>query len=80
MVYIGLRDVESQERKVLESLNIAAYYMSDVDRLGIQRVVEDSLARLDTGATSKIHLRQPSKVIKSFISLLFCCNCRKNMF
>ena len=63
MVYIGLRDVESQERKVLESLNIAAYYMSDVDRLGIQRVVEDSLARLDAEATSKIHLRQTSRVI-----------------
>ena len=60
MVYIGLRDVESQERKVLESLNIAAYYMADVDRLGIRQVVEESLARLDSAGTSKIHLRQPS--------------------
>ena len=64
MVYIGLRDVESQEREVLERLNIAAYYMSDVDRLGIQQVVLDSLARLDPAATRKIHLRQTSKVIE----------------
>ena len=54
--------MESQERRVLERLNIPAYYMSDVDRLGIQRVVEESLARLDSGATSKIHLRQTSRI------------------
>ena len=62
MVYIGLRDVESQERRVLERLNIAAYYMADVDRLGIRQVVEDSLVRLDSKATSKIHLRHPSRI------------------
>ena len=54
--------MESQERRVLERLNIPAYYMSDLDRLGIQRVVEESLARLDSGASSKIHLRQTSRI------------------
>jgi len=56
LVYIGLRDVEREERRALERLNIPAYFMSDVDRLGLTRVVEDSLQRVDSEASRRIHL------------------------
>ena len=56
LVYIGLRDVEKEERRILERLNIAAYYMSDIDHLGIERVVEEGLQRVDATNTARIHL------------------------
>ena len=56
LVYIGLRDVEEEERKILEKLSITAYYMSDVDRLGINHVVSEALTRLDKSGTRNIHL------------------------
>lgn len=56
LVYIGLRDVESQERRELERLNIPAYYMSDIDRMGVRAVVEEGLHRIDSTASRKIHL------------------------
>ena len=56
LVYIGLRDVEREERRALERLNIPAYFMSDVDRLGLTRVVEDGLQRVDSEASRRIHL------------------------
>ena len=48
--------MEREERRILERLNIAAYYMSDIDHLGIERVVEEGLQRVDTTNTARIHL------------------------
>ena len=56
LVYIGLRDVESQERRELERLNIPTYYMSDIDRMGVRAAVEEGLHRIDSTASRKIHL------------------------
>ena len=41
---------------ILAELGITAYYMSDVDRLGVTRVTEDILASLDPAACRNIHL------------------------
>ena len=56
IVYIGLRDVEEAERQILQKLNIPAYFMSDIDKLGINDVVKEALDTVDETGTSKIHL------------------------
>jgi arginase len=56
LVYVGLRDVEQREREVLVELGITAFYMADVDRLGIVQVVEEALASVDPLGNRNIHL------------------------
>ncbi|KAI5780310.1 arginase [Peziza echinospora] len=46
LVYIGLRDVDIPEKKILRDNNIRAYSMHDVDRWGIGRCVEMALEYL----------------------------------
>lgn len=55
-MYVGLRDVEEREREVLIELGITAFYMADVDRLGIVKVVEEALASVDPLGNRNIHL------------------------
>ena len=47
LVYVGLRDIDEPEKEILEDLNIKAFYMPDVDRLGIVKVVEEALQSVD---------------------------------
>ena len=47
IVYIGLIDVEKEEKKTLTRLNISAFYMPEVDMIGIVRVVEEALKIVD---------------------------------
>lgn len=46
LVYIGLRDVDVPEKKILRDNNIKAFSMHDVDRWGIGRCVEIALEYL----------------------------------
>jgi arginase len=46
LVYVGLRDVEKPERKLIASLGIRAFTMTDIDRLGIGKVMEMALDTL----------------------------------
>lgn len=41
LVYVGLRDVDPGERKVINDLGIKAFTMKDVDRRGIGNVMEE---------------------------------------
>jgi arginase len=43
-VLIGLRDVDPGERIRIRELGVRAFSMSDVDRLGMERVMEEALA------------------------------------
>jgi arginase len=43
-VQIGLRDVDASEKANLRASGVAAYTMSDVDRLGMTRVMEQAIA------------------------------------
>jgi arginase len=43
-VLIGLRDVDSGERTRIRELGVRAFSMSDVDRIGMERVMEEALA------------------------------------
>ncbi|KIW89106.1 arginase [Cladophialophora bantiana CBS 173.52] len=54
LVYIGLRDVDRGEKKILRDHRIKAFSMHDIDRHGIGRVVEMALAHI--GSDTPIHL------------------------
>ena len=43
---VGLRSVDSRERERIRELGIKAYTMSDIDRIGIERAIRESLAHI----------------------------------
>ncbi|KAH8668956.1 arginase [Xylariales sp. PMI_506] len=54
LVYIGLRDVDAGEKRILRENGIKAFSMFDIDRHGIGRVMEMALAHI--GSDTPIHL------------------------
>ncbi|CAN8105497.1 unnamed protein product [Discula destructiva] len=54
LVYIGLRDVDAGEKRILREHGIKAFSMFDIDRHGIGRVMEMALAHI--GNDTPIHL------------------------
>ena len=46
IVYVGLRDVDTEERKIIRKLGIQAYTMTDIDRHGIGNVMQMALDHL----------------------------------
>ncbi|KAM7403579.1 hypothetical protein PAMA_004164 [Pampus argenteus] len=56
LVYIGLRDVDPGEHHILKNLGIHYFTMRDIDRLGIQRVMEVTLDHLLARKQRPIHL------------------------
>jgi arginase len=51
-VLIGLRDVDAGERKAIREFGIRAYTMTDIDRLGMERVIEEAIAITADGPNS----------------------------
>jgi arginase len=43
---VGLRSVDAQERDRIRELGIKAYTMSDIDRIGIERAIRESLSHI----------------------------------
>ncbi|GAB1297566.1 Arginase-2, mitochondrial [Apodemus speciosus] len=56
IVYIGLRDVEPPEHFILKNYDIQYFSMRDIDRLGIQKVMEQTFDRLIGKRQRPIHL------------------------
>lgn len=56
LVYIGLRDVDTGEKKILKDNNIKAFSMHEVDRYGIGKVVEMALDHVNPQRDRPIHL------------------------
>ncbi|KAI5478909.1 hypothetical protein MNV49_004430 [Pseudohyphozyma bogoriensis] len=56
LVYIGLRDIDAGERKILKDYNIKAFSMYHVDRYGIGQVMEMALAHVNPDNDRPIHL------------------------
>jgi arginase len=46
IVMIGLRSVDEGERKIIRELGVKAYTMTDIDRLGVYRVMEETVEYL----------------------------------
>lgn len=51
-VQIGLRDVDQHEKDLLRTSGVKAYSMSDVDKLGMTRVMDEALAITGRGRDS----------------------------
>ncbi|KAJ1103882.1 hypothetical protein NDU88_001303 [Pleurodeles waltl] len=56
IVYIGLRDVDPAEYYILKNYGILYFSMRDIDRLGIQSVMERTFDQLMGRRTRPIHL------------------------
>ncbi|XP_032656660.2 arginase-1 isoform X1 [Chelonoidis abingdonii] len=56
IVYIGLRDVDDAEHCILKSLGIKYYSMTEIDQLGIGKVMEETLHYLLANKKKPIHL------------------------
>lgn len=56
LVYIGLRDVDEAEKKIIKELNIKAFSMHHVDRYGIGKVVDMALDHVNPNRDLPIHL------------------------
>ncbi|ORZ41532.1 arginase [Catenaria anguillulae PL171] len=56
IVYIGLRDVDAGEKRILREYGIKAFSMTEVDRYGIGKVVEMALDHVNPNRDRPIHL------------------------
>lgn len=52
IVFIGLRDVDAGEKRIIYERGIKAFTMSDIDRLGMSRVIDEAIAIAARGASS----------------------------
>jgi arginase len=52
MVFIGLRAVDDGEKRIIKELGVKAFTMSDIDRLGMSRVIDEALVIAGRGANS----------------------------
>lgn len=55
IVLIGMRDLDEGERRYIKENNIKTYTMADVDRYGIQQIIEETIEYLEH-KTDGIHL------------------------
>ncbi|MEJ7319340.1 arginase family protein, partial [Staphylococcus epidermidis] len=46
IVLIGMRDLDKGEREYIKAQNIKTYTMADIDKLGIETVINDTLSYL----------------------------------
>ncbi|KAG8884230.1 Arginase, catabolizes arginine to ornithine and urea [Tulasnella sp. 331] len=56
LVYIGLRDVDAGERKILKDNKIKCFSMHEVDKYGIGKVMEMALDHVNPERSRPIHL------------------------
>jgi arginase len=56
LVYIGLRDLDSGEKRILKQHGIKAFSMHEVDKWGIGKVVEMALDAVNPNRDLPIHL------------------------
>lgn len=56
VAYIGLRDVDAAEQKIIENNKMVAYTMKDVRRLGIEEVVKRAIEHVSPNCSRPIHV------------------------
>lgn len=55
LVYVGLRDLDDAEKRVIQELGIRAFTMRDIDERGLRAVMDDAV-RIATNGTGGIHV------------------------
>ncbi|KAK4686605.1 arginase, partial [Tremellales sp. Uapishka_1] len=55
-VYVGLRDLDDAEKRILRELNVKCYTMHDVDKYGIGKVMEKALDHVNPNRDKPTHL------------------------
>jgi arginase len=56
IAYIGLRDIDSYERLVIDKFAITAFGMEDIERYGIIEVTNMALRRIDPNNNLPLHV------------------------
>ncbi|MCG7307677.1 arginase [Staphylococcus warneri] len=56
IVLIGMRDLDKGEREYIKAQNIKTYTMADIDKLGIETVINDTLSYLKSRHVDGLHL------------------------
>ena len=51
-VLLGLRDVDAGEKRAIRKLGVRAYTMTDIDRFGMERVIEEAIGITGAGPRS----------------------------
>lgn len=55
VVYVGLRDLDEAEKRVIKELGIRAFTMRDIDERGLRAVMDDAV-RIATTGTGGVHV------------------------
>nr|CAD7442857.1 unnamed protein product [Timema bartmani]CAD7453128.1 unnamed protein product [Timema tahoe] len=53
---IALRDVDREERAIMDKFSIATYSMHHIDKLGVVNVVQEALSRIDPTSSLPLHI------------------------
>lgn len=61
VVLIGIRDLDSEERRLMKEAGVTVYTMKEVDRMGLPRIAEETLAKL--GALPRLHVSLDADVL-----------------
>lgn len=61
VVLIGVRDLDSGEKKLMREASVTVYTMKEIDRLGLPRIAEETLARL--GGLPRLHVSFDADVL-----------------
>lgn len=56
IVLIGMRDLDKGERQFIKDHNIKTFTMSDIDKLGIKEVIENTIEYLKSRNVDGVHL------------------------
>lgn len=56
IVLIGMRDLDKDERQFIKDHNIKTFTMSDIDKLGIKEVIENTIEYLKSRNVDGVHL------------------------
>lgn len=69
IVYVGLRDVDTEERKLIRNLNMKAFTMTDIDHYGIGSVMDSAMEHLfQKDPNRPLHLSYDIDAIDPFLA------------
>eukprot|EP00735_Rhodelphis_limneticus_P015445 TRINITY_DN969_c0_g1::TRINITY_DN969_c0_g1_i1::g.16053::m.16053 TRINITY_DN969_c0_g1::TRINITY_DN969_c0_g1_i1::g.16053 ORF type:complete len:425 (-),score=130.98,sp/P05089/ARGI1_HUMAN/42.50/5e-78,Arginase/PF00491.16/7.3e-68 TRINITY_DN969_c0_g1_i1:322-1551(-) len=68
IVYVGLRDLDEAERRIIYKMGIKAFSMEDIDRIGIGAVMEQAIAYLSPYGLHPIHLSYDIDVVDPVVA------------